>query len=302
LYEYDAFGNERNPEKGDENPFRYCGEYLDLETNTYYLRARSYNPVIGRFLSEDQIRSGENWYIYANNNPIKFIDPDGLDAYVFYLKEWLGEAKDDRKRLMKDLGLSEAQVHLTEINSKTDLKKAWDKMGKENGNAVSIDAVVINTHANPTALEGKDANGKWWSFDISMINNLHSKDVGEGGMILYGCNAGHIDYKNSNVANAFAKKTKGAPVLAADGTVRSGGKILGLFGERTYTPLNEKQFKRLRGIANPGSTRDNQGWTVYQFDIDNKQTSVSGGKGKKLTLTEMLGILKENYIVMRIDT
>jgi len=26
-------GNERNPEKGDKNPFRYCEEYLDLETD-----------------------------------------------------------------------------------------------------------------------------------------------------------------------------------------------------------------------------------------------------------------------------
>ncbi|WP_145997725.1 RHS repeat-associated core domain-containing protein [Marasmitruncus massiliensis] len=46
---YDAFGNEQNPEKLDSNPFRYCGEYFDRETGELYLRARYYNPEIGRF-------------------------------------------------------------------------------------------------------------------------------------------------------------------------------------------------------------------------------------------------------------
>lgn len=49
----DAFGNEVNPSNEDSNPFRYCGEYYDVETGTYYLRARYYDPRIGRFLSED---------------------------------------------------------------------------------------------------------------------------------------------------------------------------------------------------------------------------------------------------------
>ena len=39
TYDYDAFGNEVNPDGTDANPFRYCGEYWDNETGTYYLRA-----------------------------------------------------------------------------------------------------------------------------------------------------------------------------------------------------------------------------------------------------------------------
>jgi YD repeat-containing protein len=35
TYDYDAFGNERAPSRIDTNPFRYCGEYLDLETGRY---------------------------------------------------------------------------------------------------------------------------------------------------------------------------------------------------------------------------------------------------------------------------
>ncbi len=78
-YDYDAFGNQLNylyPE--DTNPFRYCGEYFDKETSTIYLRARYYNPTIGRFSTVDPIRDGLNWYAYCGNSPVVFVDPWGL--------------------------------------------------------------------------------------------------------------------------------------------------------------------------------------------------------------------------------
>ena len=74
----DAFGVEIEPDEDDVNPFRYCGEYYDTETGTYYLRARSYDPAIGRFTAEDPIRDGLNWYSYCGGNPVMFVDPTGL--------------------------------------------------------------------------------------------------------------------------------------------------------------------------------------------------------------------------------
>ena len=53
TYDYDAFGQEYSPSSGDTNPFRYCGEYFDKETESIYLRARYYNPVTGRFGQQD---------------------------------------------------------------------------------------------------------------------------------------------------------------------------------------------------------------------------------------------------------
>ena len=65
------------------NPFRYRGYYYDYETGYYYLQTRYYNPEWGRFLNADGYVStgtgmlGYNMFVYANNNPVMFLDPTG---------------------------------------------------------------------------------------------------------------------------------------------------------------------------------------------------------------------------------
>ena len=83
TYEYDAFGNEENPDSNDDNPFRYCGEYYDKEIDGIYLRARYYQPKYGRFLTRD-IYTGENdnpeslhLYNYCRNDGVNAWDPSG---------------------------------------------------------------------------------------------------------------------------------------------------------------------------------------------------------------------------------
>ncbi|MCP4351544.1 MAG: hypothetical protein GY795_39260 [Desulfobacterales bacterium] len=67
---------------------RYTGHYLDDETGLYYFGARYYSCELGRFISPDStyIEHPENCvknpheanlYIYALNNPIKFVDQNG---------------------------------------------------------------------------------------------------------------------------------------------------------------------------------------------------------------------------------
>lgn len=76
-YTYDAFGVVITETETVDNPFRYAGYWYDSETGLYYLMARYYNPVNGRFLSEDPARDGYNWYVYCDNNPIIYTDPNG---------------------------------------------------------------------------------------------------------------------------------------------------------------------------------------------------------------------------------
>ena len=89
-YSYDSFGNEKNIDKNDTNPWRYCGEYYDNETGSIYLRARYYDPRTGRFMTEDPARDGVNWYTYCEGNPIQFIDPNGTDAIVITAPDGAG--------------------------------------------------------------------------------------------------------------------------------------------------------------------------------------------------------------------
>jgi len=84
AYDYDAFGKAIfTLETGASNAIRYTSEYQDVESGLYYLRARYYNPEIGRFTSEDSYRASRenpfrlNLYTYCHNDPINFVDPSG---------------------------------------------------------------------------------------------------------------------------------------------------------------------------------------------------------------------------------
>lgn len=77
-YEYDAFGVLQNSMEEFHNRILYTGQQYDQTSGQYYLRARFYNPVIGRFVQEDVYRGdGLNLYAYCKNNPVVYYDPSG---------------------------------------------------------------------------------------------------------------------------------------------------------------------------------------------------------------------------------
>ncbi|MCG2678925.1 MAG: hypothetical protein L6455_02995, partial [Kiritimatiellae bacterium] len=87
-YQYDAWGNTSvfdgsgNPLQSSAIGNRYCwqGREISWKTGLYYFRARWYEPVTGRWLSNDPIgiSGGLNQYVFVDNNPVNFRDPVGL--------------------------------------------------------------------------------------------------------------------------------------------------------------------------------------------------------------------------------
>ncbi len=73
-------------EPKSRNPLWYTGKPEEEALGLSYFGARWYNPKLGRFMGMDPVEAQAgnlhsfNRYAYANNNPYKFVDPDGQAA------------------------------------------------------------------------------------------------------------------------------------------------------------------------------------------------------------------------------
>ncbi|MCV2886478.1 RHS repeat-associated core domain-containing protein [Aestuariibacter sp. AA17] len=81
--------------EGEVDDIGYTGHKFDTDLGLSYMQARYYDPVIGRFYSNDPVDAlehmgshngihGFNRYLYVNNNPYKYTDPNGefLDTII----------------------------------------------------------------------------------------------------------------------------------------------------------------------------------------------------------------------------
>ena len=81
---YRPYGDKLNNQSGSSaNKIGFAGKAYDSNTGLSYMGARYYDGVIGRFTGIDSKDFDQsnfhsfNRYNYANNNPYKFVDPDG---------------------------------------------------------------------------------------------------------------------------------------------------------------------------------------------------------------------------------
>ena len=84
-----AFTAYGEPLTGDADNFGFAGEQLDT-TGLLHLRARQYNPTVGRFTTVDPVQpgapgtTGYNLYTYSGNNPTTWTDPTGQTTLTEY--------------------------------------------------------------------------------------------------------------------------------------------------------------------------------------------------------------------------
>ena len=206
---------------GTPDPFGYCGEYTDSETGLIYLRNRYYDPELGRFINVDPIFSGANWYAYANCNPIKYIDPSGLDSYIIYDKtaksgdgeHTMADEAEIRAEQLRNTWGTNVQVY--GVDSAWEFKDVWDKRVGYNleGYEIPIEEVIIVAHGSITGKKEDSSAQSYFYFEkdksavfakdgLYSVEKLEPKTV--EWLTFSTCNSGNPDVYN--LAYAFKKK------------------------------------------------------------------------------------------------
>ncbi|MEW9699816.1 RHS repeat-associated core domain-containing protein [Paenibacillus sp. SI8] len=111
-YQYDIWGNIVSQQENLPQPFKYSGEMMDDKVGLQYLRARWYDPSMGRFVGEDTYEGqidnplSLNLYTYVSNNSLKYTDPTGhfeeIDNSMAHL--WNKGEKEDMIRYTDNYG------------------------------------------------------------------------------------------------------------------------------------------------------------------------------------------------------
>ena len=76
---YEAYGSVSRSNGSITFTPSYTGKQLDEDTGLAYFNARWYDADLGRFITEDPARDGDNWVAYVGNRPLVMVDPSGLE-------------------------------------------------------------------------------------------------------------------------------------------------------------------------------------------------------------------------------
>ncbi len=119
----------------------------------YYMRARYYDPKVGRFISEDPIGfdGGDvNLMAYVNNNPVMGMDPDGKLAFYWHFGITYVAARDSGYGVWNSL------------------KFARNVM-QEDRNFSDTSAAAANTHA----MRGEISPGRYQTRDQALAGTAN---------------------------------------------------------------------------------------------------------------------------------
>jgi RHS repeat-associated protein len=87
TFTYSAYGALTGKTGTQTTPFGFAGQYTNA-SGLQYLRARTYDPATGQFLSKDPAAEAPS-YGYAEENPLGLVDPSGKCGIS--PDEWLGD-------------------------------------------------------------------------------------------------------------------------------------------------------------------------------------------------------------------
>lgn len=164
TYSFGSFGWLISSTGAVNNSAQYAARETDSETGLHYNRARYYDPVTGRFLSEDVSRSetGVQAYRYAANNATNYVDWDGYSPKIPYPtfpkgtpKGYIGKFKNGWDEMLSALNRKDCRNFFCEhgaspdkvTNTLSNTEYLFEPLGDEDIGAQTNgpDSVFINS-------------------------------------------------------------------------------------------------------------------------------------------------------------
>jgi RHS repeat-associated protein len=168
---YDTWGNSNSPNA------MFTGKQRDT-TGLYYFNARYYDPIIGRFITEDPAKQGNSWYTYCGNNPLNHTDPDGRE----YTQEWLDDTYNkyinNEPMFVSERGLWEAQNFNSGARSLAPFEFQQTAIGLAGGMASAAIARNENMTLLKTSFKEFKLNNESIIFSNKVIARSQQGDVG----------------------------------------------------------------------------------------------------------------------------
>ncbi len=162
--EYNAnFGNNVLPK------YSFNAKELDEETGMYYYEARYYKPPV--FTSRDAMFEKYFWmspYAYCANNPVKYVDPSGEEAWKPDGNGgWIAQKNDNAWTLHKDAGIS--------FEKAKSLMKEQGFVFSNDDKHVRVqigDRVQVDSHKEPVNISSSDPSTKTSESSLSSPTSL----------------------------------------------------------------------------------------------------------------------------------
>ncbi|MDD4860352.1 MAG: RHS repeat-associated core domain-containing protein, partial [Dehalococcoidales bacterium] len=257
---YAPYGDSRNSQGNLATDKLFTGQRLD-GTGLYYYGARYYDPEIGRFISADTLvqmpfnPQSLNRYSYCLNNPLKYVDPSGLDAVMLF-----------------GSGMSLADYNEWEL-------EAYHQWAHESGLVSGDEIFVILPDNDPERLYPDvklfDVGPRLEVLEsiLPTLTNIKLVGFSEGGATVAKLLSNLASNPDTSLAQQMRKELKGAFILETPNTFRA-GPLIGNYSPRDLLSLPDKLHREgfnivLADIWNVFSVFHSpdptEGWKDYSY-------------------------------------
>jgi RHS repeat-associated protein len=213
--DYYPFGLEINRSTtSPKNEYLYNKKELQEEFAEYDYGARDYDPVVARWTSIDPLAEKYRRftpYNYGADNPIRFIDPDGMEI--------IGHTKEDAQKEKQDLNKTFSGDKFSKLRDLFTLDKSGTKF-----NSISADALK-------TAVAGLGDNDK--ALANVVASTINSKSVHEVEFVSPG---GNVSEKGTEAIRKFDNKMGDNPDM------KPGDILVGDKTQLSYEDMQKPQF------------------------------------------------------------